>query len=330
MDEHEFKAQMIFQEYNVNEFMHGLMEHRIKLDKSLEVLLVTDKKNNYADISDMIHKVNVHLEDEIQGGSLPVNRIPKNKRELNEMIKNSTERLPLIETGQPAAELSYSMDLRVSASEERLKNGVTEEDRLTFLQQINQEKESFKDKMRRLRQKEIRRKEQQVMETIAEQGRTRVIHQEQVEERYNQTLADIERRGKQREHQQVEFKEYMKLYNSKKPEYVKIRESYERDVKGVREADAQKILKLRRDRAKPLDYDELNDHMKRYDAQKRIDDFKLREAYGIDNSPSPLRTGELHFQNMLKNKERDENFQLLLRRREASLKYAKEVNLMLI
>lgn len=63
------------------------------------------------------------------------------------------------------------------------------------------------------------------------------MHHEMVEERFQHTKHEQKRREMQRKEGEQNFKEYLKLRQVSKPSYVVIRESYERDVVGARDAE---------------------------------------------------------------------------------------------
>ena len=64
---------------------------------------------------------------------------------------------------------------------------------------------------------------------------------------------------------------------------------------GLRDDRASRILKQRKDNVRPMNYDDLDEHMKKYDAQKRINEFKQKEIYGITGTTIAMKTGERHF-----------------------------------
>lgn len=317
MNEIELKVELLQNGESIEEYLQGLMDFRLQQDDGME--------EDIAVIARGVSTVNAHLSQEMIDGKITVVDVPKTKEELAQFMRKidfpSDEENSLGNGFNP----KKSMDLRVSASEEKMKAGVSIEDRLKFLQNINQDQESFREKMERLRVKEKRRKDLGQMKKLTKFERQKQIHHEEAVDNYKKSLSDIKARQVQRERGKKEYQQLKKLHELKKPEYIKIRESYERDVLGGRNDLANNILRQRKNRYQSVNYDDLEEHMKKYDASRRIQNFKSQKKYGITGMTPQLKTGERHFQNMVRNKEKDEKFQQLLRRREASMKYAEEV-----
>lgn len=220
-----------------------------------------------------------HVNDAINDpeNDLEITIIPRNKLELSKMIREIDEKPE-----------KYTMDLRVSASENQtLQEGIPDSQRIDFIRDINFKQRTFKDKMARLREKEKTRQHNTIKSKTEKILKKRRIHHELVEERYNNSLNDIRRRERERKEAKHNYDEYMKMRNYAKPAYMKIRESYERDIVGAREADRARKLRDLRARNGSINFDNLKDHMKRYDAQKRINQFRTRENHGLDYVSTP-------------------------------------------
>lgn len=68
----------------------------------------------------------------------------------------------------------------------------------------------------------------------------------------------------------------------------------------------------------------MTDHMKKYDAQKRINQYRIRENHGLDYISAPLRqqVEVTNHQNSVANKQKEDRFNEIMMRKEAQIKYA--------
>ena len=96
--------------------------------------------------------MNQHLLALLETDALSIEQVPKNKSQLFLLLER-------IEAGIPDSDLSQDfslkvprMDLRVSALEAKLRNGLTNNKRLDFIREINYQQNSFRDRMGRQKQ----------------------------------------------------------------------------------------------------------------------------------------------------------------------------------
>ena len=80
-----------------------------------------------------IEKVDEHVMDQLDENKLAITEVPKTKQELNAFMKRIADGAVGESMNDQFFEASRSMDLRVSASEEKLRNGTSDSDRLMFL-----------------------------------------------------------------------------------------------------------------------------------------------------------------------------------------------------
>lgn len=212
--------------------------------------------------------------------------------------------------------------------EAALENGITEDERLDFIREINYKQQSFREKMKRIKQIEQKKREKKYRKGAERFEKQKKFRAELAAERLHNSQNAIKLRQIQREEAALEYKEYRKVHNITKFGHERIEEQYQRKVLDPRREQERRLLERIKKKNQPIDFTQLNDHTRQYDAQKKIQYFKFREKYGMDFYNSPPQQTQFHsnFESHMKNKERDLKYMEALRRNKTRMKYGEEVS----